>query len=173
MPIQLAAGMVVGQSVFPNGDAVGGGHGQPIDAIPCNSASVSYHVHAHLSLFHNGTQLAIPLAIGITNPQPPQSGIVTSGSCFYQLHTHDASGIIHVEAPQTASFTLGEFFDIWGQPLSASGAAGLSGSLSTYVNGVAYGGDPRTILLAEHQQITLEVGAPLVRPPQYVFPSNY
>jgi len=37
--------------------------------------------------------------------------------CLYWLHTHVADGIIHIETPGERSFTLGEFFDIWNQPL--------------------------------------------------------
>ncbi len=30
------------------------------------------------------------------------------------LHTHDASGIIHVESSVKRNYTLGEFLNIWG-----------------------------------------------------------
>jgi len=33
------------------------------------------------------------------------------------LHTHAADGIIHTESPVERTYTLGDFFDIWGQPL--------------------------------------------------------
>ena len=29
------------------------------------------------------------------------------------MHTHDASGIIHIESPGNTSYTLSEFFQIW------------------------------------------------------------
>jgi hypothetical protein len=44
---------------------------------------------------------------------------IAAGSCFAWLHTHSADGIIHTESPVTRTFTLGEFFDVWGQPLSS------------------------------------------------------
>ncbi|MBC5827070.1 MAG: hypothetical protein GIW99_05235 [Candidatus Eremiobacteraeota bacterium] len=171
-PIQLTAGMVLGQSAFPEGDTSSGGHGNVIDGIACAAAVGGYHIHSHISLFRNGTQIALPLAIGIPNPQI-QNGFVTNGSCFYQLHAHDASGIVHVEAQRPSAFTVGQFFDIWGEQLSSSNVAGFSGPVVVYVNGTQYGGDPRAIVFAERQEVTLEVGSPTVAPPRYIFPSNY
>ena len=55
-----------------------------------------------------------------------------AGGCLYWIHTHDASGIIHIEAPdinppQGGPYTLGMLFDIWGQPLDRNNVAGLIG----------------------------------------------
>ncbi|HEX9235017.1 MAG TPA: hypothetical protein VF972_01920 [Actinomycetota bacterium] len=36
------------------------------------------------------------------------------------IHTHDATGIIHIESPTPRTFTLGEFFDVWGVRFTAS-----------------------------------------------------
>jgi len=44
--------------------------------------------------------------------------------------------------------------------------------VSAYVNGSPYNGDLRSIPLVSHQQIVLEVGKPVVPPPNYVFPPN-
>jgi hypothetical protein len=51
----------------------------------------------------------VPAGIGI---KPPD--------CIYWLHTHDISGIIHVESPDNRTFTLGQFFDIWGKKFNNS-----------------------------------------------------
>ena len=61
-------------------------------------------------------------------------------------------------------------FDIWGQPLDRTIVAGINGPVTAYVNGAQYDGDLRAIPLTAHQQITLEVGTPIVPPPNYVFP---
>ncbi len=173
-PIQLEPGQVVGKPTFPDGDTEQGGRGQEVSGIPCGTDTVGYHVHAHLSLFVQGEQLAIPIAIGTVDP------IITNGPrfvvaarCFYWLHTHDASGVVHVEAPAAREFTLGQFFDVWGEPLSATNVAGYEGALTVYVNGARYTGDPRAIPLDAHAQITLEVGTPVVAPPTYTFPAGY
>jgi hypothetical protein len=164
-PIQLIPGATIGRSVFPEGDTAQGGQGQAVDGISAGIETVTYHVHAHLSLFVNGEQLAIPANIGIL-----QNGNTFT---FYTLHCHDATGIIHVEAAAPATFTLSQFFDIWGEPLSSTGAAGHSGTVTTFVDGAPFTGDPRTIELTAHRQITLEVGTPVITPPVYLFPTDF
>ncbi len=46
-------------------------------------------------------------------------------TCLYPLHVHDGEpNIIHIESPIQKTYTLGNFFDIWGQPLSATQVMG-------------------------------------------------
>ncbi len=172
-PVQLADGGSLGAPYFKTSNmganTAQGGHGQTIDGITC--AGMEYatlHVHSHLAIFNNGKQIQIPKLIGGT-PTP-------SGGCLYWIHTHDASGIIHIESPVLApqgqsGFTLGNLFDIWGQPLQNGNVAGIKGPVTAYVNGVKYNGDLRAIPLGAHQQIVLEVGKE-VPPPNYAFPVN-
>jgi hypothetical protein len=61
----------------------------------------AFHIHTHLDILINGKSYTIP----------PQIGIIP-GKCFYWLHTHDESGVVHIESPVTRNFTLGQFFDI-------------------------------------------------------------
>lgn len=134
----------------------------PIDGISCDFAEAStYHVHAHLAILVDGKAVAGP---------PANTGIQFVHLCLYWLHTHDTSGIIHIEAPHRISPTLGNFFDIWGQPLSRQRVAGHSvgagETLRIYVGPSAYTGNPRTIPLYEHTKVTLEIGPPFVTPPR-------
>jgi hypothetical protein len=171
-PIVLAAGASLGSKYFKGKfpDSPQGGRGQVVDGIGCGTQEyATLHVHTHLSLFYNGKQIQVPAYIGFA-PNP-------AGSCLYWIHTHDASGIIHVEAPDIAPpqggpFVLGMLFDIWGQPLQPDDVAGLKGTVSTYVNGMKYDGNLTTIPLRSHQQIVLEVGTPIVPPPNYTFPAG-
>lgn len=170
-PIQLTDGVTVGTPYFkgklPN--TVRGGRGAPVDGVTCGAMEyATLHVHSHLAIFDNGKQIAVPQFVGMAP--------TATGGCLYWLHTHDASGIIHVEAPQIDApnggpYTLGIFFDIWGQPLTDSDVAGFKGPVTAYVNGTKYDGDLRAIPLRSHQQIVLEVGKP-VPPPNYIFPPN-
>jgi hypothetical protein len=169
-PIQLANGENLGTK-FTKGkypDTSHGGMGQTIDGIGCGAQEyATLHVHTHLAIFYNGKQMQIPQYIGFAvNP---------AGGCLYWLHTHDGSGIIHIEAPdisppQGGPYMLGMLFDIWGQPLERGNVAGLVGPVTAYVNGLRYDGDLRTIPLGAHQQIVLEVGTPVLAPPNYAFP---
>jgi len=170
-PMMLSPGAIVGSPYFPPGNTSVGGQGAPVDGINCDNAAVGYHVHSHVSLFVSGTQLAIPLAIGLISPTYSDGGTVAGdGTCAYHLHTHDSSGIIHIENPAPTTFTLGQVFDIWGRPLSTSNVAGFAGPVLCYVGASLCSNDPRAIVLGDHEQITLEVGAPYVFPPFYTWP---
>lgn len=172
-PIQLVDGQALGKPYFKvdktGGDTLQGGKGQTVDGISC--AGMEYatlHVHSHIAIFNNGVQIQVPQLVGGT----PTS----AGGCLYWIHTHDASGIVHIESPVLApdgqsGFTLGNFFDVWGEPLTGTNLAGIKGPVSAYVNGVAYDGDLKAIPLGSHQQIVLEVGKH-VSPPNYTFPPN-
>jgi hypothetical protein len=178
-PIQLIDLKPIGQPTgfpVPNlqkgivSDSPSGGHGQDVDGIPCQSMEVGVmHVHSHLALFDNGKAVQVPAFIGIT-PSP-------TGGCLYWLHTHGPDGIIHVEAgdvsaPSGGPFTLGMFFDIWGQPLTRTQIGPFKGPVTAFLNGNKYDGDLKAIPLRAHQVITLEVGSPVVPPPNYKLPVN-
>jgi len=172
-PIALVQGTQVGKARFGLGDTGKGGNGQPVDGIEGSSHEMlKTHVHAHLSLFYRGEQIAVPAAIGIVGPFHVKDGFVGDGQGFYWLHTHDATGIIHIESPDDRSYTLGNFFDIWGQPLSNNDVAGLIGTVQAFVDGKRHTGNIREIPLKEHEQITLVVGKPVPTPPRYAFPQG-
>jgi len=132
----------------------------PIDGIQCNqSEGAVEHVHAHLELYDKGRPASIPDSIGI----PPGMG------CLYWIHTHTADGYIHIESPVKRPFTLGQFFDIWGQDLTWSTAGGVHAGngrhLSIWVNGAAWHGhDPRSIVLSDHETIVVQNGPPFAKP---------
>ena len=132
--------------------------GAPVDGIRCEAMEGAvFHIHQHVAIFDHGRPVAVPDDVG----RP------VVGNCFYWIHTHTTDGIVHVESPAFRTFTLGEFFDIWGQPLSATaiGPARIAkGQLRAYVDGLRYAGDPRKIELSQHADITLEAGPPY-RPP--------
>ena len=86
------------------------------------------------------------------------------------LHTHAADGIIHIESPVQRTYTLGEFFDIWGQALTQRHAGRARGTVTALFNGRVFTGNPRRIPLLAHSQIELEVGRPLVAPEKITFP---
>jgi len=139
-----------------------GGTGQTIDGIQCQTSEQAlFHIHAHLAIFDHGQERQVPLGIGIPNSQVQQTQggpFAVSGSCFYWLHTHATDGIIHIEAPAQRTFTLGDFYDVWGQSLSTSRVGSDSGQVIAYVDGKRFDGDPRSIPLGAHTVIQLDVG---------------
>jgi len=142
--------------------------GSTIDGIGCNPMEQAvFHVHAHLDIIINGVYFLVPSQIGIPS------------SCFYWLHTHDESGIIHIEAPMHRDFTLGQFFDIWGKKLSNGQifdyVANANNPLNVYINGtkVPDGTNYRDIKLHAHDEIAIVYGTrPSTILPSYKFPEG-
>jgi hypothetical protein len=150
--------------------------GGPVDGISRSAdEQLAFHVHAHLQVYVDGQQRAVPAGIGIVAPlqvQPTADGpFVVGGSGIYWLHTHDASGVIHIESPVQRRFTLGELFDLWGQPLGPQQVGPARGPVTVLVNGAAVSGDPRAVILNAHDVIQLDVVA-LVPFQPYRFPAG-
>ncbi len=129
------------------------------------------HIHQHLDIFIDGKPIAIPAGVGVN----AVAGFISD------IHTHDASGIIHVESPVQETFTLGQFFDIWGVAFTAQRIGGYqnqgSRSLKVFANGSLYSGDPRQLALASYQEIIIAYGTdqelPNPIPSTYNFPVGY
>jgi hypothetical protein len=142
--------------------------GQAIDGISCDTSEQTvFHIHTHLTIFVNGQPRQVAAGIGIPDAQAqqtPNGPFDGSGKCFYFLHTHAPDGIIHIESPVQRTYTLGEFFDEWQQPLSATQVGPATGKVTAIVNGAVYKGNPRDIPLGSHENVQLDVGTPLVAP---------
>jgi hypothetical protein len=129
------------------------------------------HTHQHLDILINGNQITVPANIGIDDAK----GFISP------IHTHDQTGIMHVESPVTENFYLGQFFDIWGVRLTSSCIGGYCSakdkSLKIFVNGSLFNGNPRTVELQAHQEITIAYGTisqmPFPTPSSYDFPTGY
>jgi hypothetical protein len=154
--------------------AATGGRPGSIDGIRCvGNEQLVFHIHSHLTVFVHGEARRIPYGVGIEDPQvaqTPAGPFVASGSCFYWLHTHAADGIVHIESPIVRAYTLGDFFDVWGQKLTRTQVGPDTGPVTAFYNGRLYRGDPRKIPLSPHAQIQLEVGTPRVPPVTIAFP---
>ena len=139
-----------------------------IDGIQCNAfEQLLFHIHAHLDIVINGQYFLVPAQTGITT------------RCFYWLHTHDESGIIHIESPVNRAFTLGQFFDIWNKKLNNTQifnyVANGKSPLNVYVNGtkVPNGANYRDIKLHAHDEIAIVYGTkPSTIPSSYNFPEG-
>lgn len=116
--------------------------------IPCGRIERPfYHHHARVGIYVNGQPQTIPHGIGVGRPWETSvisSGpAVTNGSCFSWIHTHTVDGILHIEPTIPRTFTLGDFFAVWGEPLSATQVSRWEGRVTAYVSApVARGNDP-------------------------------
>jgi hypothetical protein len=161
-------------SAAPLASAATSASGQSVDGISCQTSEQTlFHIHAHLTIFVNGVPRQVPAAIGIPGAQAQNTAngpYIGSGACFYWLHTHAADGVIHIESPVQRTYTLGDFFDEWGQPLGPNQVGPASGHVTAIYDGQVYRGNPRNIPLTAHAQIQLEVGTPLVAPESITWP---
>lgn len=110
----------------------------------------SFHIHALLHVFVKGQAFPVAANVGVTR------GIESP------LHTHDTSGIIHIEAGQPFPFKLSDFFAIWGVKFSATQLGDLKNhgedSVQVYVNGQKVNDGPGHVLAA-HDNIVVAYGA--------------
>jgi hypothetical protein len=139
--------------------------GQTIDGIQCNRLEqLAYQAYAHLQVYVHGHARALPGSIGLVNSHAATTGTTTtysSGLCAYWVHTHAANGVIAVNSPVPGTYTLGDLFDIWQEPLTATRVAGARGRVTALVNGRRWRRSPRRIPLREHEAIQLAVGRPV------------
>ena len=174
-------------STAASGAPVGGIQCQPNEP-PANQNS------AHLALYVDGAARQIPAGIGIGPPRTTtqtSAGPFVSGACYYALLTRLGDGIIHVEPPTATptpspaaspgttpgatpgatTYTLGQFFDLWGLPLTTSQVGPATGPVTVFVDGTQFAGDPRTVPLSAHAKIQIDVGTVVPFTP-YTFPAG-
>jgi len=122
------------------------------------------HIHVHLDVLDDGQPVPVPANIGID----------TARGAISPLHTHDTSGVIHIESPVKRQFSLGEFFSEWGVSLSADNIGGLRAtdgkSVRVFVNGAPRSGSPSAITFNQHDEIALLYGTPK---PGETIPATY
>jgi hypothetical protein len=113
------------------------------------------HTHANLQIFVHGEGETVPVNIGITD------------TAIQSLHTHDTSGTVHMESSVARTFTLGDFFDVWGvrftfTPKTCLGAYCNDGgnTLQVFVNGQEQTGDPTQIAMNDQDVIVVTYGSP-------------
>ncbi len=69
------------------------------------TSSLVIHIHPWLVITINGKNVTVPQGIGCISDNP--------GDCVEPMHTHDSSGLIHVESSTNTNYTLAQFFEIW------------------------------------------------------------
>lgn len=66
----------------------------------CVSGSLVYHSHPDLAVTVSGQAIVIPVTF--------------DASCAQPIHTHDSTGVLHVETDQNQNYTIGDWFLLWG-----------------------------------------------------------
>lgn len=145
--------------------------GTPIGSFNCilNPPHTFAH-YTHVSIIQNNEALALPGNIGASP--------TGNTHCFYTLHTHNSSGKVHVTPAAAATFTLGEFFTIWKQPLTNTNVAGITGlpveifvtdgTTTTKVEEA----DWANIEMKDHREITISLGTEVTEIPNFTWTGN-
>jgi hypothetical protein len=157
MPLQNGPALAPASTTAP---------GVTVDGIQCAPVEqLAYHIHSHLQVYVDGQPRSLPGGIGLVGAlaeQTPYGPFYGATQCYYWLHTHAYDGVIHVESPALKLYTLGQFFDEWGQPLSSDQVATAKGNVTAYFNGKPWTKSPRAVPLLPHAAIQLDVGSPPV-----------
>jgi hypothetical protein len=126
-----------------------------IDGIECARAEqFAFHIHTKFNITVNNESYPVPGGIGII-----------PNNCIYWLHTHDDSGIIHVESPVKKGFTLGQFLRIWNNFNSSDTVVqnmtnnNINGTIAVYVNGTQINNNTnyRDLELKDQDEISLMI----------------
>ncbi len=101
--------------VFIGPKLKGGSSGTPSNAnvanLPCllPNVQLAMHWHPELKIIVDGEDEVIPANVGL------------DGSCHRPLHTHDATGVIHLEAQVVRDYLLSEFLGLLGKTAEREG----------------------------------------------------
>lgn len=134
----------------------------PVDSVYCDQLEQSVeHIHVYIVVYINGQASPLPAGVGI-----PQDS-TGNAACFYWLHTHDSSGVVHIESPSSEVFTFGQFRDEWQQQFASLGLPSqllLNPGWKIWINGKVYSGTLSSIPLEAHNVITMAYNSPNVKP---------
>lgn len=83
------------------------------------------HSHPEIAMYVKGEQVEIPSNIGI-GPMHANMPGYDAGMQMAAMHTHDASGVIHLEFARgpvrSDDIKLGQFFSMWGKDMRSFGS---------------------------------------------------
>ena len=110
------------------------------------------HTHQHLDIYIHDKHIDIPKNIGVNEV----AGFISP------IHTHDDLNIIHVESPTVQTFTLGQFFDVWGLFFNDKCIGGYctdtNSKLQVFVNGKEIISNFKNIELTAYEEIVITYG---------------
>ncbi len=114
--------------------------GTEVACLPNGHQNLAVHIHPVMTVTVDGVAEVLPANIGIT------------ADCMAEIHTHDASGEIHIETitkDRLDVLTLNDFFSVWEKPLTRQGYIAQLTVDSTTIT------DPTTVHFKDGQKINL------------------
>jgi hypothetical protein len=118
-----------------------------------NDAAGALHHHIRLWIYVDGQPVVVPANIGLS----PQAAS--------PLHTHDETGLVHVEsADLDFQPVFAQFMDVWGVYFTQTclGDACNDGDrqLRVFLDGQEYTGDPTLLPLTDQEAVVITMGTP-------------
>jgi hypothetical protein len=118
-----------------------------------------FHTHALLHIYIDGRLVELV----------PNIGIDRAHGAYSSVHTHDTTGIVHMESERAFKFTLGDFFTVWGVRFGDKSLGNLqndgANQVRVYVNGKPVS-DPVHYVMRDQDNIVIGYG------PADSFPHN-
>ena len=120
--------------------------------LPELSETVLHH-HVRLFIYIDGQPVEVPAEVGYSQQQ----------QVFSPLHTHDATGTVHVEsADPNFQPVLGQFMDVWGVYFTPEciGNQCASGDrqVRVFIDGQPYTGDSTLVGLNDQTVVVVTLG---------------
>jgi len=110
-----------------------------IECLPNGHTNLALHIHPLLTIIVDGRNELIPETVGVTS------------TCMAEVHTHETDGVIHLESVEPGkTFTLGQFFEVWGRSIVRDGYA-----LTATADGAPVG-DPAALVLEDGREVRIE-----------------
>jgi hypothetical protein len=163
VPWASIPGLQTGAPPWNNSSAVLADRLQLLGLSALGAEGSVIHIHQHLDVYVNGKKVQVPALVGID----------TTAGFLTELHTHDTSGILHVESEKKRDYFLGQFFGEWGVKLTRNCLGTYCGNLKWWVDGKPMIGNPAQLVLKAHQEIVIAAGkAPSPVPSSYKFPAG-
>lgn len=110
-----------------------------VDCLTMGHTNISSHIHSDLEVYVDGQKEVLSRDIGVAR------------NCMAEIHTHDDSGVIHLEsASSEKQFTLSQFFGVWGKTMEREGY-----NTEVIADGLTVA-DPANLVLKDRQQIVIK-----------------
>ena len=81
-------------------------------AVIAHGERVAYHKHAFIEYYLDGVKQTVPADIGV--PLDDSHPLARHGpSGIAPVHTHDNTGLLHLESKDQRDYTFGDFLALW------------------------------------------------------------
>ncbi|MFT5280985.1 MAG: hypothetical protein ACI9AR_000432 [Flavobacteriaceae bacterium] len=111
-----------------------------IPCLPNGHQGLASHIHPYLIITVDGVNEGVLGNMGV------------SQTCMAEVHTHDASGKIHIETTELGvTHVLADFFEVTGGTFDRDGYTAVIS-----VDGEVYEGDASTLVMEDNQKIHIE-----------------